>query len=194
MSTTPHKLGFNPWPWSIIGFFSVAVMAAVVWVVFCIRHGTDLVAADYYEQEVEYQTRLDSMEHARELADRASISYEPAEGFIRIQLPPEQAILHPDGVIHLYRPSQASLDQTLPLQVTTVGEQRLNTRSLAPGLWDVRVQWIANGEAFFVNQRIVVIQSGSQPTDAGVIERIGSRPAVDSPNTRGQGSLSRGRG
>lgn len=161
MSTTPDKPVFNPWPWSIIGFFAVAIVAAVSWVVFCLGHGTDLVATDYYEQEMEYQNQLDRLERTRELSGRASIHYEAEGGFIRIQLPPEQAVLQPDGVIHLYRPSQADLDQTVPLQVTTVGEQRLDARSLTPGLWDVRVQWIAKGESFFVNQRIQVIQSGS---------------------------------
>ena len=161
MNTTSKKSSFNPWPWSIIGFFAVAITAAVVWVAFCIGHSTDLVAADYYEQEVDYQSQLDRMERARELTDQASISYEAAEQCIRIRLPKEQAALNPEGLIHLYRPSQANLDQTLRLQITAVGEQRLETKSLAPGLWDVRVQWTANGKGFFLNRRITVPRSRS---------------------------------
>lgn len=161
MSTISKEPGFNPWPWSILAFFAVAVVAAVVWVTFCIRHGNDLVAADYYEQEVEYQSQLDRMERARELAGRASVTYQVADGFIRIQLPREHAILHPDGVIHLYRPSEAGLDQTVPLQLTDVGEQRLDARSLAPGLWDVRVQWVAQGKEFFLDEKLTISGNGS---------------------------------
>lgn len=161
MSTTPERPGFNPWPWSIMAFFAVAITAAVVWVAFCVSHGTDLVAADYYEQEVEYQNQLDRMEHARELGGRATVSYEAADGFIRIQLPPEHAILQPHGVIHLYRPSQAGLDQRLPLRLTATGEQQLDAQLLAPGLWDVRVRWVAQGREFFLNEKLTITRSGS---------------------------------
>lgn len=155
------KPRFNPWPYSIIGFFALVVVAAVVWVGFCIGHSTDLVAADYYEQEVEYQKQMDRMERVQELSGRASVSYRAEDGFIRIQLPPEHSISDPAGLIHLYRPSQASLDQTLPLQVTVAGKQQVDARALTPGLWDVRVQWTSGGQEFFLTEKINVVGTGS---------------------------------
>lgn len=154
MSANANKPGFNPWPYSIIAFFSIAIAAAAVWIVFCIGHGTDLVATDYYEQELQYQDKLDSMQRVEELAGKASVTYNTNAEMIEIQLPPEQAASNPEGVIYLYRPSQARLDQHLPLQVTAAGEQRLDARVLAPGRWDVRVQWKAQGKEFFLNEKL----------------------------------------
>lgn len=146
--------GFNPWPYSIIGFFALAIVAVVVWVSFCVGHGSDLVAADYYEQEVEYQDQLDRMERGQTLGERASITYDVALGFIRIQVPPEQVALKAAGAIHLYRPSEADLDRTLPLEVNAAGEQRLDVQSLKPGLWEVRVRWAVEGQEFFLNEKL----------------------------------------
>lgn len=156
MSIDSDKSPFNPWPYSIIGFFVIAIVAAVVWVGFCIGHSTDLVAADYYEQEVQYQDQIDRMERGQSLAGRASITYEGESGSIRIVVPPEHAALKPIGVIHLYRPSEASLDQTLRLNVSPDGEQRLDVGLLKPGLWDVRLRWTVEGSEFFLNEKLSI--------------------------------------
>jgi len=161
LSPAGKQLEFNPWPYSILGFFALLIVAVVVWVGFCIRHGTDLVAADYYEQEIEYQDQLDRIERVRELSGKARVSYESADGFIRIQVPPEHAVLRPPGMIHLYRPSQASLDQTVPLEVTQGGEQRIDASPLSTGVWDVRVQWTVAGKEFFLNQKVYIVRNGT---------------------------------
>jgi hypothetical protein len=153
--TTKHcERRFNPWPYAILGFFGVAIVGAVIWVGFCISHGTDLVAADYYEQEVEYQTQLDRIERAENLFGDASVSYDARDNFIRIQLPREHVVPALRGVIHLYRPSRAELDQTRRLDVAATGEQRLDTRELLPGLWEVRVLWTFKGEEFFLTRKM----------------------------------------
>ena len=156
MTNTASKRSFNAWPFSIVGFFGLAIVAAVVWVVFCIGHGTDLVAADYYEQEVAYQDQLDRMERVRDLSGRAGVTYRMEENSILIQLPTEHASAGLQGMIHLYRPSQANLDKTLPVKVTNAGEQLLDASTLLPGLWEVRVQWTALGQEFFLNEKLTI--------------------------------------
>lgn len=156
MTSKNPKPTFNPWPYSIGAFFVVAILAAVGWVAFCIGHGTDLVAADYYEQEVEYQNQLNRMERARELSSQASVAYVVEEDAIRIQLPPDHAVSGARGVIHLYRPSQVDLDQTFRLQTDDGGEQRLEALQLKGGLWDIRVQWSVDGQEYFVSKRITI--------------------------------------
>ncbi len=160
-AATGGRRSFNPWPYSIVGFFSLMIVAAVVWVVFCISHGTDLVAADYYEQEIEYQQQLDRMARVRELSGPAQVSYEPAGDFILVQVPPAHAASQVSGVIHLYRPSQASLDQILPLEVTQAGEQRLKTETLAAGVWNVRLQWTAAGKEYFLEEKVFIQRHGT---------------------------------
>jgi nitrogen fixation protein FixH len=156
VSTNSPERAFNPWPYSIIGFFALAIVAAIIWVVFCIGHGTDLVAGDYYEQEVQYQMQIDRVEQARSLADEASIVYDAGAARIQIRLPREHALTPLQGTVHLYRPSEARLDQTFSLEVSDEGVQQIDTSRLKPGLWDVRLQWHSGGREFFVNQRVSI--------------------------------------
>lgn len=155
--SSDNKTGpFNPWPYSIVGFFAIAIVAAVAWVTFCVAHSEDLVSADYYEREVEYQKQMERMERGQSLAGRASISYDSESGAIRIEVPREHAVLNPEGVIHLYRPSEARLDRTVRLNVNPTGEQRLDASSLKAGLWDVRLEWTVGDDEFFLNEKLSI--------------------------------------
>lgn len=156
MSSNSASKPFNPWPWSIMAFFAVAICAAVVWVTFCVRLGTDLVAADYYEREIEYQAQMDREQRVQELSGTAQIAYDGPTGIIRVRLPSEHAEGRAEGEIHLYRPSEASLDRKLPLEVGADGVQLVNVRPLRPGLWEVRVDWTANDEEFFMSQKVTI--------------------------------------
>lgn len=154
MTTEQDQPRFNPWPYSILGFFIVAIIGAVVWVGFCLGHNSDLVAHDYYEQEVEYQGQLDRMERADGLSGRASIALDAEAAVIRVRLPVEHVAGGAQGGIHLYRPSEARLDQMVGLALNSAGEQQLDAATLAPGLWEVRVAWSAGGEEYFLSRKI----------------------------------------
>jgi len=152
---------FNPWPYSIVAFFAVAILAAVVWVGFCIRNGSDLVAGDYYDQELEHQAQMERVERTLALGDAVSLNYDAAADRIDVKMPVEQARLAPEGVIHLYRPSQSDLDRVIALEVNAAGEQHLDASVLEAGLWEVRVKWSAGGEEYYMSQKIRVRESVS---------------------------------
>ena len=147
---------FNPWPYAIVGFFVFAIVAAVAWVVFCLGHGTDLVAADYYEQEIEYQAQLDRIGRGRELGERAGIVHDALASTLRIRIPREHVESGASGMIHLYRPSAAGLDRHIRLEPDGAGEQQLDVVGLAPGLWEVRVRWTVEDEDFALMEKVTI--------------------------------------
>ena len=155
-SRKPSETQFNPWPYSIIGVFAIAIVAAVVWVGFCVRQGTDLTAADYYEQEIEYQNQLNRMRHGQDLGDAASIEFDSRDSRICIQLPREHAAQQPQGLIHLYRPSKADLDCAFPLDLDLNGQQRIDVVGLPPGLWEFRIRWQTADKEFYVNRKLTL--------------------------------------
>ena len=161
MSEGKVKQPFNPWPYSIGGFFAVAILAAIGWVMFCIGHGTDLVAADYYEQEVEYQDQMNRVGRAQELSSQVAIAYDTELDRIRVQLPVAHAASHPQGSIHLYRPSEANLDQRVRLHTDDQGIQNLDAGQLKDGLWDIRLQWTVDGQEYFVSKRFTIARPNS---------------------------------
>lgn len=149
------KLSRNPWPVAIIGFFVVAICFIVSFVVWATHQREDLVSSDYYEQEVLFQRRLDTLNRTQPIAVTAVVTFEPATRAIIITLPPEQR-LQATGSIQLYRPSDARLDRRLQLQLDPNGVQRLEARELHEGLWRVRIQWTAHGKEYFLDQPVIV--------------------------------------
>jgi len=155
MNQTHTHRPWNPWPISIIAFFTVAIIGCGTFIVFCSRHPADLVAADYYEQEVRYQGQIDRVQHAQQAA-AASIGYDATTKLISIALPPNHSQHKSSGSIQLYRPSAASLDRTVKLSLNKEGVQEIPAREMPAGLWKVRVMW-RNSEADFFTETSVVI-------------------------------------
>lgn len=143
----------NLWPASIIGFFILAFIFLASFVVWAMNQREDLVSADYYEREVRYQQQLDSLNRSQSLAAQVVVTFDPTQQAIIITLPAAQGAT---GRVHLYRPSDASLDRELPLALNAEGVQRLDAKELSGGLWKVRVKWTAQGQEYFLDQPVIV--------------------------------------
>lgn len=158
MPNEPKKSSFNPWPASIIVFFTFAICGVVTFVIYCTRHHVDLVTADYYDQEVRYQDQLDRANRATSLQAPAKVVYNTATRLITVSLPTDHLQQSLKGWIQLYRPSSANLDQKLPLAVDFSGRQFIDGRILTDGLWHVRVSWNLNGADYYFDQKIFIGQ------------------------------------
>jgi len=155
------KTSRNLWPIGIIVTFALFFAGTVGLVVMAFSQKVDLVSADYYEQELKFQGRIDRVEQTQRTASHAAIAYDAAARCITVSLPPEQARLTVWGSIELYRPSAAKMDRAVRLAPDWDGNQRLDASGLAPGLWRVRVSWTAEKENYYLEQKVVV---GSQPS------------------------------
>jgi hypothetical protein len=147
---------WNPWPASIIAFFALAIAGFAAFIVFCQLHPTDLVAADYYEQELRYQAQMEQLQRTRQLQAPDLVRYDPVARAITLQIPLPAAAVRPTGDIHLYRPSSAGLDRRLKLELDGRGRQSIDATSLSPGLWRVKVRWSAGGQDYGVDQKVVI--------------------------------------
>lgn len=148
------KPSFNPWPYALIAFFITLVSIIGGFVTWSLRQNMELVGADYYEQEMRYQQRINSVNRTRPLGDQVSIAYEG--NAIRVTLPKEHAAERVTGTIQLYRPSNSMLDRQLKLVPDATGLQSIATKDLEPGLWKVRVAWKFQGEEFFRDTTVIV--------------------------------------
>ena len=144
----------NFWPLGIILTFVVFISGTVGLVVMASMHSVDLVNANYYDQEIKYQARIDSEARAHDAG--ATVSYDGTARHIVISVPAAQNVT---GQIQLYRPSAAGLDQEFKLEPSATGIQTLDTSSLRPGLWKIRVSWSQDGRDYFLDQKVVITAS-----------------------------------
>ena len=146
----------NPWPYAIVAYFIVFASAIAAWITFAVRQNMDLVRKDYYEEEIRYQQQIDRQNRTQAIRSEVNVSYDGTQQAITLTLPATHARQQARGTIQLYRPSDASLDRTMQLAVNAEGAQRLDAKSLRPGLWKVRVQWTAAGQDYFFDEAVVI--------------------------------------
>jgi nitrogen fixation protein FixH len=146
----------SPWPLGITLALLVFASGLAALIAFAVTSNSDLVVQDYYEQDLLYQEQIDRRARTEPLAERLRVSHDPALDKILIQLPSEHATLDTAGEVHLYRPSAADLDRRWPLELNAAGMQILDAQDLAPGLWQVKIQWTTRGQEYYVDRRVVI--------------------------------------
>ena len=155
------KTSWNPWPLGILLAFALFIAGTAGLVVVACSQRSDLVRADYYDQEVLHQQQMDRVERTRRQAPDARVTYDAERRRLALSLPATQALRRPQGRIQLYRPSAASLDRVYPLELDASGQQMLDATDLPAGLWRVQVSWTIDQEEYYYDQRLV-IEPGSQ--------------------------------
>jgi nitrogen fixation protein FixH len=160
-SPTPLKKPFNPWPAAIIGFFVLAFAGVATLVTISVSNRTDLVAPDYYDQEMRFQKRIDQVRRTEPWASRIHVRHSTGKG-IQVELPREHATLKATGRVELYRPSAAGADRSYPLALDAEGSQWLPADGITPGLWKVRLHWKVANEDYFADRELVIRGAGSR--------------------------------
>lgn len=147
---------FNPWPFAIVATFVVFITGTVGLVILSAKDPNDLVAADYYEQEIQYQARLDQLERTAPFATNIAAVYDPAHERLTLSIPPQHAAAGASGRIQLYRPNHSRADQSFPIAITPEGIQHLPATDLTSGLWKVRLHWTVADQEYFADRQVVV--------------------------------------
>jgi hypothetical protein len=150
------KKPFNPWPLGIVLAYVIFIAGTASLVVLARSQRSDLVRADYYDQEVRHQEQMDRVERTRQIAPDTRVSYDALRRTVEVSLPAEQARMNARGRIQLYRPSAANLDRAFPLELDASGRQTLEASNLSPGLWRVQISWTTDQEDYYFDQRLIV--------------------------------------
>lgn len=124
-------------------------------VAFAMSRPVQLVSSDYYERALQHDRRAEAAERARALGARLRVELDQRTGAIDVALPPD-ASSGARGSVTLYRPSDAGADRTTPLALDTTGRQRVSIAGLARGRWLVRLDWVADGRAYFHETALVL--------------------------------------
>ncbi len=119
-------------------------------------HKSELVSEKYYDQEIQYQARIDTAGRTHKLATSAIATYEDSTRHLWIALPAEHAGKTAQGEIELYRPSAAGQDQHFKLEADASGRQCLDVAALRQGFWKVRITWNVGGMDYFVDQKVAI--------------------------------------
>ncbi|MDB6037790.1 MAG: nitrogen fixation protein FixH [Verrucomicrobiales bacterium] len=144
------------WPIAITAFFLLAICGVITFINWAVHQNMDLVSHDYYKEEILYQQQIDSLKRTRQLGGEVSARYNRESREIAVTLPTAHYLQKASGTIKLYRPSDASLDYSVPLLLKPDGTQKIRAADLRPGLWKVRIQWNAAGQDYSFDQPVII--------------------------------------
>lgn len=141
------------WGKSIVLAFALFI-AFILWLVIrTVRQDVDLIADDYYTQELHYQEKINAIQNTQPFKD--SILVNRTNDAIQFRFP-KPLLTGAVGEIYFYRPSSIELDRRVALRADTNGIQNVNVSQLSAGKYLIKISWTSGGNAYYFEQDIFI--------------------------------------
>lgn len=140
------------WGHGIAIFFVCFVTFMLVLVVRAFQENIDLVTEHYYQEELDYQTRIEKIKNYQLLNVPVGIKSE--KGGISIQFPPFESAIQ--GKIQVFRPSDAKFDLIKEVDTDIFYRQHISTANLPGGYYKIKIAWQADGKDFYTEEAITL--------------------------------------
>jgi len=146
----------SKWGIGIAVFYSSFILVMLIVVVVSRFNRVDLVAKDYYQQEIEYQQQIERIKTDKSLGNGVKVSYDRADREIVLDFPDNLDYKVIDGNVLFFRPADATLDKTIPIVLDENGFQRVDATTLKTGLWKVQIFWSVDTLECYAEEIIVI--------------------------------------
>ncbi|MCG8309429.1 MAG: FixH family protein [Cytophagales bacterium] len=144
------------WGWKIVVLYTAFVVMTLTMVFYFMRQKVDLVADDYYKQEIEYQSQINKITNARSLREPIGFTFSPKDRNIQLKFPESHITQGIQGEVYLYRPSDADQDKNFDIHPDENGKQVIALGSLRKGMWRVKIYWISAGREYY-DEKIITL-------------------------------------
>ncbi|MEJ2004395.1 MAG: FixH family protein [Cyclobacteriaceae bacterium] len=141
------------WGYRIVFSFVLFIGLIITLVVISMNQDVNLVAEDYYNQEIAYQDQIERIKRTSELDRQPSGTYDNNLGQITIDVFSDAV---DSGSIHFFRPSDANQDKQVAFPESGTGKVVVPVKGWLNGLWKVKVQWSVSGEEFYAEKVVTI--------------------------------------
>jgi hypothetical protein len=135
--------------WVVSSFIFFALFIGTL-VFFCVREDVSLVSANYYQDELVHQGKMEKQQNMQGLKDQPAIELQDHQ--VRILY--DQLIKLTKGELRLTRPSDSKLDQRFQLNQDI--EQIFQLTISEKGLYRVTLQWTMDGKDYYYEKLMVL--------------------------------------
>ncbi len=137
---------------------TIAILSFVGFMAFMVYkcHTTEfqLVEKEYYKSELKYQQVIDAAKRTSRLTGTLKVVRQG--GSIIIQLPEEMKQQPVTGSMWFYCAYEAGMDRKVTLATDAAGIQILDAAQFTPGSYTVKVEWTANNESYYSEERLTI--------------------------------------
>ena len=142
------------WGWKIAIVLAIYMTGIISVVWYTMTLDVNLVAEDYYQQELVYEEQIDRMKNSEALENRPTVKFSSNRNYVVLTFPKE---LSPEnGLITFFRPSDFTQDRKFKLELDVENQQGFVTASLKPGLWRAKLLWEKEGKSYYEEFVIVI--------------------------------------
>jgi hypothetical protein len=140
---------FN-WGWGIAAVYIGFAVFMLTLAISTRKANVELVTGDYYSQELRYQEMIDKKKRANMLSDKPQ--WLIANDAVNVKFADVKA----EGTIMFYKPSSASGDLQLPIELSESGEMVVPVSLLSSGSYKIQLDWQQGGEAYYTEGVIYI--------------------------------------
>ena len=143
------------WGTRIVIAYALFIILVMTMVGYAMRQDVFLVSENYYEEEIAYQEQIDRLSNTQSLKEKVKVNVDQ-NGHIHLQLPKSSMDAITKGSVHLYRPSDARLDQFFELKPDAMGNQQFYVKDLPHGSWKIKVSWKGGTKDYYFEQDLLL--------------------------------------
>jgi len=147
------KKPFNFWPYGIVLAFLIFCGFMIGFAVYSTNSKTELVAEDYYDQEIQYQQVIDGKNRMKSLANAPELTVDAQQVTVAL---PEALHTADSGHVRFYRPSNENFDYRVDLTDFEAGQLALTADKFVSGPYQVVLQFYIAGALYFHEERITI--------------------------------------
>jgi nitrogen fixation protein FixH len=137
------------WGLAVAMFYTAFALSTVGFVAFAMTRDVDLVSEDYYARALAHDRHMQAVANGDAIGTTATVTV--ASGQVRLHLP-EAMVPDTRGTATLYRASDARADRAVALRPSADGAIVIPTTGLAPGRWQLRIQWSSGGRDYYLER------------------------------------------
>lgn len=141
------------WGWKITIVYTTFAIGILTMVFMARSQKVDLVAPDYYAQELAFSQRIQARQNTETLNSRITIVANGKQ--LHIQLPAECSAIT-KGSVELYCPSNAAFDRNLELKPDANQSCQFDLSETIAGHYIVRLNFEMNGKSYYSEQAIEI--------------------------------------
>ncbi|WP_430816185.1 FixH family protein [Carboxylicivirga sp. RSCT41] len=130
----------------VIGFLSLVFITT--------RERIDMVTDDYYPKELKYDNQIEKQKNYNALSQKVQVNI---DGVFEISFPDNIANAGSiKGIVHVYRPSDKSLDIEEAIKLDEHYKMRIPLSKLKSGKYELIIEWQANGQPYLTKQDVFI--------------------------------------
>lgn len=114
---------------------------------------TELVASDYYNQELKYQAKINGINNANAIS---AVSIDQDNDKVTISLPAEMKGDSISGEVWFYCVTDAAKDRHIKLNITADGVQIISKKELAKGNMQLKLSWKAGDKDYYTERNLLI--------------------------------------